>query len=168
MSEGPINQNRVRGKLDLPIELDSKRYACKWVKKGVQVQKAGQKQQVIGTQFVADGWTPWKSKSGQYHARSLTDGQYILCVRPKVLQEALQRIAGNVSRDRMEYEIKGQTIAGEANEDTGMLPHDVLARIPGLGREDMETPKFPQNSIVTETTGASSAKVSTKTKIRKS
>ena len=165
LSEGPQDLNRVRGKLDLPPAFDNKRYACKWVKKGVNTSKAQQPQHVAGTQYKADGWVPYKDpKTKTFHIRTLSDGAYVLMVRPLILQQTLQRLNGNLSRTRMEYEIKGQTIAGEANEDTGMLPHEVLARIPGLGQVGMESVRIPKNDIVAETSGPSSVNVSTKQK----
>lgn len=169
LAKGPVDQNRVKGRLDLPPNFPTKRYVGKWVKKGVNCNRAKQAEYIkAGRQtYKVDGWEVYINEDTKKpHLRTLSDGQYVLMVRPKVLQETLQRINGNTSRERLRNEIKGDTIGGQSVQDYGMIPDSVLSRIPGLGREDGSNVELPDNSIYGDTTGASSAQISTKPKAK--
>lgn len=83
--------------------------------------------------------------------------------RPKSLQGAIQKIYGNESRKRMFQEVSGQTVAGEVNQDTGILTNSVLSRVPGLEREEVEPLDIEFNQIVEEPKTAS-AVATTRTK----
>jgi hypothetical protein len=123
---GPRNQNRVRGRLSMPLDADTRLYSFKWVKMGIDVSRAMQVEQVIGTNYEVDGWQRWKSKTGKPHSRTLKDGTFLLMFRPRALQENLQRTYGNISRQRTINEALGHTVAGEAATDKGMLVDTIL------------------------------------------
>jgi len=167
--EGPADLNRYRGRLDLPIDFDSKRFAAKWVKKGNGVERAMQRSSIIGTNLQAPGWVPYKNpKTGVIHTRPLKDGVYVLMVRPQLTQKAVLAINGNTSRRRMVREANNETIKGEDFEDTGMLPSSTLTRA-GLGTEEI-TPlevKFNQVSEEEASTPPLAARASTKATVKK-
>lgn len=147
-STGPRNLNMIRGKLTLPADFPEGKYACKWTKKGPNVERDKQREQVIGTNITSDGWTVWlDSKTKKPCERTISDGTYILMVRPKQLQVAIQKILGNVSRDRMEREQRGETVAGAPKVDRGIFNHEELKRIPGLGAEGDEELTVSRNQI---------------------
>lgn len=168
LAKGPVDLNRSRGRLDLPPEFPQGRYACQWVKKGVNVDRARQHEHVTieGTVYVADGWEVWLNPATKKpHTRTLASGVYVLLVRPIKLQQTLQRISANVSRNAIRGEIQGETIAGDVNSDSGMLTDDILAKVPGLGREgDVARVLPPINPLTDDTTGAHSGTVKTETR----
>ncbi len=169
LAQGPVDQNRLKGRLDMPVNFPYTRYIGKWAKKGVNTQRAKQAQYIRnGTQTLkADGWEVYIDKETKKpHLRTLSDGQYVLMVRPRQLQETLQRINGNTSRQRLRNEVQGKTIGGEANDDYGMIPDDILKRIPGLGREDGSNVDLPDNPIGGDISGAHASVVSTKPKVK--
>lgn len=133
---GPRNQDRVRGRLTMPKEADSRLYAFKWVKLGIDVSRALQAEQVIGTNYEVDGWQRWKSRMGKPHSRALKEGTFILMFRPKALQENLQRTYGNISRQRTINEALGHTVAGEAASDRGMLVDTILNTVERASGDD--------------------------------
>jgi len=145
--DGPQDLNRYRGRLDLPPDFDSKRWACKWVKKGVGVERALQPTHILGTNLRAPGWALYKNpKTGIIWTRALKDGIYVLMVQPQVTRKAILAVNGNTSRKRMVREANNETIKGEDFSDTGMLPSDTLTRA-GLGTEDMAPMKVEYNQI---------------------
>lgn len=165
---GPQNMNRLRGRLDLPPEFDEKRHVANWVKKGPDVTKAQEKMLIPGSRgtLSADGWAVWKHpKTKQNHTRTLGTGVYVLMFRPKALQTVIQRMAGNVSKDRMLNEANGKTIGGNQLQDSGILTSERLNPVLGPESEPLEVPMNPVDVDVQRATAVKVAsRGSTKTR----
>lgn len=160
---GPANSNRLRGRLDMPSDFDSKRYVGRWVKKGPDVTKAQEKQAIPGSKgsLMAAGWAPWKHPvTKQNHTRTLSSGVYILMFRPLALQKIIQASNGNLSKERMMNEASGRTVAGQLSGDPGILPTDRL--VPMLGQEEGPPLYVPMNPVETDTTRATALKTASR------
>lgn len=144
---GPADLNRLRGKLDLPKGFPILRYAGKWVKKGTGVDKARQPQILTGVGMVAEGWQPYKDSKKQLHVRTLDSGTYVLMIRPRAIQNAVNKLFGNVSKKRMAMEANGQTVAGEQNLDYGVLDTQKLNQIAAFRQDGMDETKVEMNKI---------------------
>lgn len=127
--EGPRDLNRTRGRLPLPPGFPEKRFAVKWAKQGHGVAMAREKEQITGTNYTVDGWEVWYDERKKPCIRPLSDGAYVLMVRPKVVQTNVSKICGNLSRERMMNEARGRTVAGQAPEDSGMLTDPILETV---------------------------------------
>lgn len=124
-----------KGRLSLPPEFNSNQFVGKWVKQGPSVAMAKQRVPIPSESVVADGWAVWEDKNKKPCIRTISSGAFILMFRPRVLQEAINKIHGNQSRKRMLDEAQGKTVTsldGGLNGDRGMLTPDKLATIPGL------------------------------------
>lgn len=117
----------LSGALSLPVEFDRNKYAAKWVEKGFQTQQAMQEQHISAT-IIADGWIVWKHKS-QICQRILSGKAYILMCRPKELQQQINAICGNLSREKVVREHSGQTSSGQPLEDHGILSTQELQAV---------------------------------------
>lgn len=131
------------GQFTLPVNFDQSEHAAKWVKKGNAVNAAAEREYIVGTRMTADGWAIWKdgatATTGKPHTVHVASGEYILLFRPKSIQNAVNAIYGNVGKERMMSEKKGEQMAGAAVNDPGMLGEDKLARVigsEGLAGED--------------------------------
>lgn len=127
--EGPRDLNRIRGRLPLPPGFPENRFAVKWAKQGPGVAMARETEQISGTNYKVNGWEVWYDAQKKPCIRPLSDGAYVLMVRPKVVQQNVAKICGNLSRERMMNEARGRTVAGQAIEDSGMLPDPVLETV---------------------------------------
>lgn len=133
---GPLDQNRVRGKLSLPSDFPSGKFAVRWAKQGHGVATSREREQITGTRYAVDGWEVWHDKGNKPCIRSLSEGAYVLMVRPAVVQRNVSKICGNLSRERLKNEARGRTIAGAAVEDSGMLTDSILNQVERAGAED--------------------------------
>lgn len=164
----PVNVNK--GHLEMPVEFDQNRFVGAWFKRGPQANKMRQPEVLGGAQIKAAGWSVWKDSKGRTCQRSLSSGVYILMFRPKNLQQAIQKIYGNESRRRMVQEASGQTVAGDINQDSGILTNSVLSRMPGLERDEVEPLNIEFNQIGNEddaATKVATAVATTKGKTKK-
>ena len=125
-SESAKGKAPSAGVFELPPDFPAEKFASSYVKKGNDVKAAEQDEQVVGTQFIADGWQVWKRADGTYHQVTISSGTYILMHRPRHVQLEINRAYGNLSRERMQSEQRGETIAGSTNSDSGMLSADRL------------------------------------------
>lgn len=116
------------GVFELPSDFDQTKFASSYVKKGNDVKAAEQDEQLLGTSFIADGWAVWKREDGTYHQVTISSGTYILMCRKAEVQKAVNRAFGNLSRERMKSEQRGETIAGSTSSDSGMLNADRLPK----------------------------------------
>ena len=147
-----------KGALELPKDFDSARHAAKWVKNGAGVQRA-QEPEIIASEGVqVVPWAVWQSKTKQICKRILASGVFILMFRPKNIQQAANKIYGNVSRKRMVTEGEGHTIGGERNSDTGMLNNSRLSR---EGENRVFEGQIQINKITQEDTTISTEAVAT-------
>lgn len=115
---GPRSNNA--GIFTLPQTFDEKQNAAKWVKEGASVDRARQREYLVGTNYTADGWEPFR-QDGEIVKVSTASGKYVLMFRPRDIQDEVNRAYANVSRQRIGRETTGETIAGSAPDDGGML-----------------------------------------------
>lgn len=164
--EGPRDLNRTRGKLALPTGFPVGKFAVKWAKQGYGVAMAKESEQISGTNFRVDGWEVWYDSGQKPCIRTLSDGPYVLMVRPKVVQQNVSKICGNLSRERLKNEARGRTVAGAAIEDDGMLTDPILDRVERKTGDDSndELESISLNKLSTTTIPTSSRA----TKVKKS
>jgi len=149
------------GQFTLPSNFDATRFAAKWVKVGNAVAAAQQREHLVGTRLTADGWTVWKDgdspTSGKPHKVHVASGEHVLLFRPRPIQEAVNAIYGNVGKERMLSEKKGETTGGVPINDPGMLSEATLNRAlgsEGLPEEDGDV-KFNRVEEVSRHVGTS-------------
>lgn len=137
MLSGPVGTHMTAGPLNLPSNFNSKLHAAKWVKEGPDVQAAGEREYILGTNLTADGWLPWKDGEGRPHKVSLKSGTYILLHRLASVQRDVNAIYGNIGKERLTQEKSGETIGGVPVTDPGLLSDERIAKVTGE-REDLE------------------------------
>ncbi len=147
-----------KGALELPKDFETTRYAAKWAKQGAGVSRAMEPEIVASEGKQICPWTVWKNAQDQICRRQLASGVFILMVRPKNVQQAANKLYGNVSRRRMVTEGEGHTIGGERNSDTGMLSN---ARLSREGENRTFEGQIPLNEITAEDTAIATEAVAT-------
>jgi hypothetical protein len=138
------------GVFTLPAEFDTAKHAAEWVKKGPDVDAKRAAQPILGTNFGAVGWTPWAYPAGHALAKrpaevTVKGGTYILMCRPRSVQNDVNAIYGNVSKQHLVREQSGQTIAGSPVEG-GMLSDSRIREATGItefGGEDLRVEMNP-------------------------
>lgn len=117
-----VDQHAVvnRSALLVPKEFDKSKYVGKWAFVGASAEAAQLPQRLV-EQYVVDGWTIWKDKEDKTCVRPLGGKQVVLLFRPKVLQQAVNAVYGNLSKQRAIAEQQGRTVQGQ-NVPQGMLP----------------------------------------------
>lgn len=138
------------GIFNLPPAFDQKKWASQWTEE-VQVATMQLRQPIVGAGATADGWEIWKpegSKGAAVKVKASNNKTYVLMCRPRVIQDQVNAIYGNISKKFMNKEISGQTVAGEVQQDPGMLTEERLKSQGGgsLAEESM----LPLNSVVAE------------------
>lgn len=115
------------GIFNLPHGFDVKKWAAEWVEES-QVAFKQQRQSVPDTGMSADGWEIYKHEDSKkpYKVVNGKDKTFVLMVRPRIIQDQVNALCGNVSKQRISREIKGETVAGNAPVDSGMLPESRL------------------------------------------
>lgn len=134
------------GQLSLPKQFDRTKFAAKWAKEGLEAESQ-QQEQPVGNKIMVSGWAVWKH-AGKLCRRILGSGRYILMCRPRLLQNAVNAVCGNLSRERIIGEHKGTQRDGE-NESlpaNGMLTLEQLNRLEPNPAEAQEL-KLPFNLI---------------------
>lgn len=139
----------VKGALELPKEFDSRRFVAKWAVQGSGVERAKEPEIIASEGKQIIGWQVWLDSRKQPVRRNLSGKVFYLMFRPKNIQQAVNKLYGNVSRKRMVTEGEGQTIAGERNTDTGMLNNKRLSR---EGENQTFEGQVPINEITQEET----------------
>ena len=128
------------GIFTLPANFDRQEHAAKWVKVGHSVAAAANREHLVGTSLTADGWEVWKDgktpATGVPHKIPAASGEYILLFRSRKVQDAVNAIYGNVGKERMQQEKRGQTTGGVPITDNGMLGEERLSRATGESNED--------------------------------
>lgn len=139
-------ETNLGGDFALPREFDQKRFASAFIPKGNAVTHAQGRQVLTGTNFTAQGWSIWKypeqiptgelnekgkpvmekhPKADERHevtSRIKDGGTFVLMYRDKEVQREVNQAYANLSRERMNQEATGQTVAGaHTEEDRGML-----------------------------------------------
>jgi hypothetical protein len=126
---------RAAGIFSLPQEFDIKQYASKWAKTGQDAASAQEREHLVGSNLTADGWEVWKrgGSSGKpliVHAQS---GDYVLLCRRREIQDSVNAIYGNIGKERMMAEKRGETTGGVPVQDPGQLGDERLAQV--IGRD---------------------------------
>ena len=133
--KGPLgNQVVDAGMFQLPPAFDTKIYAAEWVEEG-QVQYKRQRQNLPQTGYSADGWEIWKLDPKD-KATTVTNGsnkKFVLMCRPRLLQDKINALYGNVSKAQINREVLGETVAGGERQDPGILTEAMLKRKEGGG-----------------------------------
>lgn len=121
------------GIFNLPPKFPRAEKASFWHKEGTQMLKAQEREHLLGTKLTADGWEPWKDPDNkqQIVKRVCSSGTYILCARPREVQDAVNAIYGNVGKERMIAQKRGQPTTGGVEIDPGMLSEEQLAKASG-------------------------------------
>lgn len=138
------------GPLTLPVGFDHKKHAAKWVRVGPMVAAAAEREHLVGTENVtADGWQVWKdgenAVAGKPYKVALASGEHVLLFRDKAVQEAVNAIYGNIGKERMSQERRGETTGGIPTSDSGMLNDDRLSRV--IGKEPLEEGDVKLNKV---------------------
>lgn len=148
---GPTGQPDA-GIFNLPPGFDKDKFAAEWVEEG-QVAFKRQRQNLPQTGMTADGWEPYK-QPGVNKAFSIVSGngkRYVLMVRPRVIQDQVNALFGNVSKKQIRREQTGETVAGAAPQDPGMLTEQRLRTVAGEGSMVGEEADLQLNKIGEET-----------------
>lgn len=132
------------GVFNLPTTFDKQKYAAHWVKKGNAVDAMKAPQPILGTNYGAEGWSVWQYPNGNLKGRPAEvttekSGVYVLMCRPRSVQDDVNAIYGNVSKQHLIKETTGQSIAGQEIADGGMLTDDMIRKATGItefGGED--------------------------------
>lgn len=141
--EGIVDGRNLGGKFRLPAEFDTATMASGFYKEGSEVEGRKQREIISGTQFSADGWNVWlfpedhpdPECAGKPYKVSSDGATYILMSRPLEVQEAVNFIHGESSRDRMNAEVHGETVGGNSPDDQGVLTAERLAQDPSMRSE---------------------------------
>lgn len=130
------------GMFNLPPEFDQKQFVAEWVEEGM-VEMKKQRQVLPQTQFTADGWQVWMKEGSKKPVIVHTSGnrKFVLMFRPRKIQEQVNAILGNVSKNLLKREIAGETLTtvtptGDVAhvQDPGMLTEARLrSEIGGMG-----------------------------------
>lgn len=150
------------GPLNLPPEFDRKKHSAKWVKEGPAVAAAAEREWIPSTRMTADGWEVWRHpETKKPHKVALQSGSHVLLFRSLVVQQAVNAICGNIGKERLSNERKGDTVAGAAPSDPGMLSDQSLNKV--IGIEEVEEGDVNPNPVPGETSGGRVTKSTLKT-----
>ena len=114
------------GIFNLPPGFDSQKHAAEWVEEG-KVPFKQQRQSIPGANVSADGWSVYKGEKNKLVTTTNGAGKrFVLMVRPKQLQNDVNALCGNIGKEYLKREIRGETVAGAPLQDPGMLPESRL------------------------------------------
>lgn len=158
----------LAGKLTLPLEFPRHKYAAKWAEKGFGAQQEMQEQHVAPG-IIADGWQVFKVR-GKVFTRILSSKVYILMFRPKELQNTINKICGNLSREKIVGQHSGKRMElpeGATPGDRSMLTNADLQAVERVSDDSDDIRRaLPPNPIQPlETAGASKATLKPKKSI---
>jgi hypothetical protein len=159
--------NTNAGVFALPKEFDTKLYAAEWAKKGADVDAKRGPQPIVGTNFGAVGWKPWlypedSKLKGRPCEVAVKNGTYVLLCRPRGVQNDVNAIYGNVSKQHLIREQQGESIAGQPVRDPGMLSDARIRETTGIkefGGDDRLN--IEMNSVAVKTPQVEQAPVAT-------
>lgn len=142
----PLRQSAAsRGALQPPDDWDGKQFVGKWVPDGAKVSAARQSEILPGG-YAAAGWEIWKEAATGMACTRISNGkQFVFVYRKRALQDAVNRIYANQSRERVNREVAGNS-ADEALRQEGLIPNEILKKVPGLN-EDGDPTGLPMNPI---------------------
>lgn len=174
INHGAKTGSNLGGKYALPPEFPSDKYASAFFAEGPESLAAQQDQPVLGTEFVAPGWSVWrypgalekakkKTKKDKTDVAELSDGAhplagkphkivdgsntYVLHYRPREIQDDVNLAYALHSTDELVSEVKGESLALDPSQRNGILTsQDLSAR----GDRDLEAEKeFEQSRMGT-------------------
>lgn len=117
------------GVFNLPKDFDRNTHASLWAKQGAEVEARQQREYLEGSNFSAEGWEVWKDKKDKICTVATRKGDvYVLMFRKRVVQDNVNAIYGDVSKRRIIAEHAGETVGGQALQDTGLLTNQTLNR----------------------------------------
>ena len=127
------------GMFNLPPSFDKTKFAAEWVEKG-QVAFKQQRQNLVGCNATADGWTVWKADKMDEPTQVTGSGSktFVLMCRPLDIQKKVNAMFGNVSKNNFNREVGGETVAGAAKQDPGILTETQLSPVIGRNPEKAE------------------------------
>lgn len=122
------------GLFELPPSFDRTKLAAEFVEEEmVPVKEQRNLMPQVG--ITVPGLTVWKGEDGKRkpHVVVASGGKkrYVLMCRPKKVQKAMNALYGNVSKQMINREVKGESVAGESNQDPGILTEETLKRVAG-------------------------------------
>jgi hypothetical protein len=142
---GQTNARMAGSKFALPATFDSVKYASKWAEEGPEVEEARQEQVISSAGMKAQGWEVFRTidleatkKLGEKGdkapvlvpvKRVVGKKVFILMFRPKALQQAVNKLYANESRERLNREIVGESATVNEAGDPGILTNQDLKRV---------------------------------------
>jgi hypothetical protein len=144
------------GIFTLPSDFDKVLYSAQWITKGPAVDAAKMPQPIVGTNYGAEGWAVWQYPKGHKLAGrpaevATRSGVYILMFRPLSVQEGVNALYGNVSKKHLLREQSGETIAGQAVIDPGILSDSRIRAATGITEFGGDDPQMRMNPEPTGT-----------------
>ena len=168
---GPTNVRMSGSKFALPPSFDATKFASKWVEQGPNVIEAQQPQVLDFANCQADGWAVFKvlkvataevpvvegedsektekpKKTPQLipYTRAVGKAVYVLLFRPKALQQAVNVLYANQSRDIVGREVMGESNSLNAANDPGILTNQDLARFGKNFADEMPDGYLPKTN----------------------
>lgn len=140
------------GAFSLPAEFNREELAAEWVKKGAEVDAKRGAQPILGTNYGSPGWKPWvfpegHRLKGKNFETSVKTGTYVLMCRKRAIQDDVNALYGNVSKQHLVRETAGETIAGQAPTDLGMLTDQRIREATGIKEFGGDDPKVEFNQV---------------------
>lgn len=140
------------GIFTLPLDFDKKAHVSEWVKKGPEVDAKKGPQPIIGTNYGSEGWQVWLYPPGHKMSKrpcevATKTGPYILMFRPKAVQEQVNALYGNVSKQHLIREQSGESIAGQQITDSGILSDERIKQATGITEFGGDEPKIQMNPV---------------------
>lgn len=140
------------GVFTVPQDFDKQRNAIQWAKKGPEVDALRGPQPIIGTNYGAEGWQVWLHPPGHKLAKrpfevATKTGIYILMYRPKPVQEQVNALYGNVSKQHLVREQAGEQIGGQLVTDAGILSDARIKQATGITEFGGDEPRIIMNTV---------------------
>jgi hypothetical protein len=126
--------------------------ASRWEEEGPAIIEAGQEEVLQFAGCKAQGWIPFKvldvtkipeQKVGETpkpilvpYKRVIGKKVYVLLMRPKELQIAVNKIYANQSSSLVGREINGESVLANAQEDAGILGEAAIRRFDKITRDE--------------------------------
>lgn len=159
----PNAARMIGNKFSLPAGFPREHFSSLWAEEGNGVLEAMQDEYIEATQHKAIGWVVYKEKKITYRDVEVKNKQtglteikqepdktedvpvkkvvgkktYVLMVRPKRLQQAVNALYAKTSRDMVNREIKGETNGANLSGDEAILTNADLRRAERMTGEDV-------------------------------
>lgn len=171
-----LNQEESRqttnlgGKFALPLEFNSVNLASAFYLQGQESLSMQGPQPVMGTSYTAPGWKVWKYPAGHEKADkahsvrgSREEEIYLLHYRPMDVQDQVNLAYGELSREQMVAEQRGErTSSADPNDPTGILSEPQLRRATNELEAEREIDEAEQRSTAVHGAGNSGPTITPK------